>query len=133
MGRMLRKHRHFDYFRCLRKFCPVPYLDKPACANAAASDLIPLNVSQANDESSTNDPIIGDNPLNHYSRYHQVYSFVRCILQKIIPKAFWGCQSNYKALLAIIKRFIRLRKFETVSVGYVMQNFKVRVPYYIIT
>jgi telomerase reverse transcriptase len=60
----------------------------------------------------------------------QVSSFCQAVLSKIIPHEFWGHGDvqahNRGMLLKNVDRFIKLRRFETMSLHEVMQGLKVR-------
>ena len=62
-------------------------------------------------------------PVSHVSRFCQV------ILSKIIPNEFWGTgpsqRHNKEVVLRNIDRFVRLRRFENMSLHDVFQGIKV--------
>lgn len=59
----------------------------------------------------------------------QVSAFCQAVLSKIIPHEFWGHGDvqthNRGILLKNVDKFIRLRRFETMSLHEVMQGLKV--------
>ena len=59
----------------------------------------------------------------------QVSAFCRAVISNIVPHAFWGYgdpgQLNKAVVMLSIDRFIRLRKFESMSLHAVMQGIKV--------
>lgn len=59
----------------------------------------------------------------------QVSAFCQAALSKIIPHEFWGHGDvqthNRGKLLKTVDRFIKLRRFETMSLHEVMQGLKV--------
>lgn len=64
-------------------------------------------------------------PVSHVSRFCQV------VLSKIIPDEFWGTgpdqKHNKEVVLRNVDRFIRLRRFENISLHDVFQGIKVRM------
>lgn len=60
----------------------------------------------------------------------QVSAFCQAVLSKIIPHEFWGHGDvqahNRGMLLKNVDRFVKLRRFETMSLHEVMQGLKVR-------
>lgn len=59
-----------------------------------------------------------------------VSAFCQAALSKIIPHEFWGVggvqEHNHASFLRKVDSFIKLRRFETISLHEVMQGFKVR-------
>ncbi|RUP46720.1 hypothetical protein BC936DRAFT_146596 [Jimgerdemannia flammicorona] len=70
------------------------------------------------------DDEISPNPIALFSSYHQVSSFVQAILKLVIPRDFWGSDSNRKLTFNAVDRFVRMRKFETISLHEILQGFK---------
>ncbi|KAF9896557.1 hypothetical protein BX616_007229, partial [Lobosporangium transversale] len=54
----------------------------------------------------------------------KVTSFVHSIVKKVIPLSMFGSEENRIVVLRAMTRFIRLRRFETFSLQYVLQGFK---------
>lgn len=62
-----------------------------------------------------------------------VSAFCQAVLLKIIPHALWGIEydvqkHNRATFLRHVDRFIKLRRFETISLHEVMQGLKVKRP-----
>jgi telomerase reverse transcriptase len=59
----------------------------------------------------------------------QVSSFCRAVLSKIIPDSFWGDENvrkhNKSTVMGSVDHFIRLRRFETMSLHEITQDLKV--------
>jgi telomerase reverse transcriptase len=59
----------------------------------------------------------------------KISAFCRAALAKIIPKAFWGTGSlgaeNQAVFLRVVDRFIKLRRFESMSLHDALQGFKI--------
>lgn len=59
-----------------------------------------------------------------------VSAFCRAVIQKLIPRQFWGAGpdgiSNFKLVLRHVDRFIKLRRFESLSLHEVCKGVKVR-------
>jgi len=73
----------------------------------------------------------------------KVYLFVRKATQAVIPKAFWGCHSNFNVIMkrrflhipfvsttltlsSDVELFIKLRRWETINLHSVLQNFSIQ-------
>jgi telomerase reverse transcriptase len=60
----------------------------------------------------------------------QVSAFCRAVLSKLIPAEFWGTGPsqlpNKEALLKNVDHFVKLRRFESMSLHEVIQDMKVR-------
>ncbi|KAG5987159.1 hypothetical protein E4U43_005206, partial [Claviceps pusilla] len=60
----------------------------------------------------------------------QVSSFCQAVLSRIVPNDFWGqgenMMHNKTAVLRQVDRFIRLRRFESISLHEIMQGLRVR-------
>lgn len=58
-----------------------------------------------------------------------VSAFCRAVIQKLIPRQFWGVGpdgiSNLKLVLRHVDRFIKLRRFESLSLHEVCKGIKV--------
>lgn len=58
-----------------------------------------------------------------------VSAFCRAVIQKLIPRQFWGVGpdgiSNFKLVLKHVDRFIKLRRFESLSLHEVCKGVKV--------
>ncbi|KAF4597579.1 hypothetical protein EYR40_008041 [Pleurotus pulmonarius] len=55
--------------------------------------------------------------------YVEVYRYVAAITHCVIPKAFWGSEANYRLIMRHVKHFITCRRYETLSLHYVLQGF----------
>ncbi|KAF7374776.1 Telomerase reverse transcriptase [Mycena sanguinolenta] len=59
-----------------------------------------------------------------YSCSHiEVYRFAVLISKAVIPKAFWGSESNFKHVLRHVKTFITCRRYESLSLHHIVQGF----------
>ncbi|KAJ3160204.1 hypothetical protein HDU86_001040 [Geranomyces michiganensis] len=77
----------------------------------------PLLVSSSNGRPSI---------LNTHSSYYQVYSFVRAVITQVIPDGFWGSNHNQDMVFKAIDTFIRLRRYETMSLQNVVKRVKTK-------
>ncbi|KAG5520077.1 hypothetical protein PMAC_001153 [Pneumocystis sp. 'macacae'] len=59
-------------------------------------------------------------PYSHVSR------FLIAIIKKIIPKGFYGSDSNFENILDSINTFVRMRRFESISLHSLMHSLKVK-------
>lgn len=62
-----------------------------------------------------------------------VSAFCQSVLSRIIPDGFWGegdtMEHNKKAILRKVDHFIKLRRFETMSLHEIIQDLKASIPY----
>ena len=62
---------------------------------------------------------------------NQVSSFCQAVLSKLVPNEFWGasdCQDHNKAVvMKKVDHFVKLRRFESMSLHEVLQDLKVTV------
>lgn len=74
---------------------------------------------------TSKDPI-----LLYSTNPHQVFTFLRAILSNIIPMEFWGTENSAihhrNKFFGHLEQFIKLRRYETLTLHEVMQGFKVR-------
>lgn len=67
--------------------------------------------------------------LDHSTSTSMVSAFCRAVLAYIIPPAFWGYglakNEHEKVFLQNVDRFIKLRRFETLSLHEISQGIKV--------
>ncbi|KGO64785.1 Telomere reverse transcriptase [Penicillium italicum] len=65
---------------------------------------------------------------DYATRASSVSAFCRAVIQKLIPRQFWGVGpdgiSNLKLLLRHVDRFIKLRRFESLSLHEVCKGIK---------
>jgi telomerase reverse transcriptase len=58
-----------------------------------------------------------------------VSAFCRAVIQKLVPRQFWGVgpdgNSNLRLILRHVDRFIKLRRFESLSLHEVCKSIKV--------
>lgn len=64
-------------------------------------------------------------PTEHASSVGEVSAFVLSVVKRVIPRALLGGPENQKFIMWSINRFIRLRRFEIMSLHDVMQGLKV--------
>lgn len=61
-----------------------------------------------------------------------VSAFCQAVLSKVIPHEFYGTgqvqHHNRRILMKNVDRFIRLRRFETISLHEVLQGWKAGLP-----
>ncbi|KAL1918651.1 uncharacterized protein VTP21DRAFT_2673 [Calcarisporiella thermophila] len=60
-----------------------------------------------------------------FSNYHQVSFFLKAVVRRVIPNDFWGCEENWNVIASAIDRFVRIRRFETISLHQVIQGFQI--------
>ncbi|KAG0032923.1 hypothetical protein BGZ82_006337 [Podila clonocystis] len=62
--------------------------------------------------------------LQHYCPV-KVTSFVHAIIKHIVPLTMFGSTDNRDVVLRAMTKFIHLRKYESISLQYVLQGFKI--------
>jgi len=58
------------------------------------------------------------------SSHSQVSAFVKALLNRLIHPAFWGSADNKKVVFRGVDMFVRLRRFEEVTLHHVMHGFQ---------
>lgn len=132
-------HARCSYYELLKHYCPT-FLDGPHGSKRKNGDDEPSTLGQANQtESQVRQP----------GRRHQmetsmipkhtslvelacstacVSAFCQAVLSKIIPDGFWGGGKdghNRAVFLRKVDHFIKLRRFEMISLHEITQDFKV--------
>ncbi|KAG9281482.1 telomerase reverse transcriptase [Astyanax mexicanus] len=95
-SQLIKKHRKCPYAHFLRKKCS---------GGKGKEDMLSLLVS-------------------HCSAY-RVYLFVREVLRYVIPDQLWGSEHNLLTFLSQVKHFLRMGRFERLSLGQVMWRMRV--------
>ncbi|KAJ3019795.1 hypothetical protein HKX48_001768 [Thoreauomyces humboldtii] len=63
--------------------------------------------------------------LNAHSSFHQVSSFVHAAVSQVIPNDLLGSDHNWSVIKRAMNNFIRIRRYETMSLQNVVQGFKI--------
>ncbi|KAG6812970.1 hypothetical protein H0H92_015089 [Tricholoma furcatifolium] len=53
----------------------------------------------------------------------EVHRYVALVTKAVIPKAFWGNETNFRVIMKCVKEFIQCRRFETMSMHNILQGF----------
>ncbi|GAA5934697.1 telomerase reverse transcriptase [Sporobolomyces koalae] len=56
---------------------------------------------------------------------YEVESYVMAVVRDVIPRSFWGSESNAQLIFKQISQFLRMRRFETISLHTLLQGFSV--------
>ncbi|KAF9962271.1 hypothetical protein BGZ72_008406 [Mortierella alpina] len=102
VGEMLLLNSQCKFKLLLQQHCPVEAID-----NRSKTDGAPL------------DALLGSS-----SSFEQVTSLVEAIVKHILPLGMFGTTENRNVILRAMATFIRLRKYETLSLHYVLHGFK---------
>lgn len=145
-------HSRCSYLELLKHYCPCPF-DKPSRARKQRSGKV-ITSTQRNSRSQTaknkgnqrfqvsRRSIMKQPQASQYPQLPQYKSLVdlaipssqvsvycQAVLAKIIPDHFWGegeVQSHNKAtIMGKIDHFVKLRRFETMSLHEIYQDLKV--------
>ncbi|KAL7820076.1 hypothetical protein V8C26DRAFT_440764 [Trichoderma gracile] len=139
-------HGRCSYFELLKHYCPT-FLDEPHGGREkdgdqkppALSAPTPSRATQADSQTKrrTRRQPANNSALPEYNSVVElacpeacVSAFCQAALSKIIPDSFWGSEKNChnKAVfLRKVDRFIKLRRFEMISLHEITQDFKVRI------
>ena len=102
---------------------------KPAALTGQSSLGVPARTDILNDLMVTaNTNVLPRTKLSsteHASSVGEVSAFVLGVIKRVIPRTFFGGDENQKSVMGSINRFIRLRRFESLSLHNVMQGLKV--------
>lgn len=112
---------------------PVPKSQSQATRESSAKFKTQVSASTANTvESPTKSTEIAPRKpsmMNYATPEVMVSAFCRAVLSKIIPKEFWGTGDvqthNEKVFLKNVDRFVRLRRFESLSLHELSQGLQV--------
>ncbi|OZJ05810.1 hypothetical protein BZG36_00879 [Bifiguratus adelaidae] len=58
------------------------------------------------------------------SSYYEVSCYIRSCLKRTVPDAFWGSTANREVIFKSVDLFVRLRRFESISLHTILQGFK---------
>ncbi|KAI1315063.1 hypothetical protein EDD11_001356 [Mortierella claussenii] len=106
------------YTMLLQHYCPVKPIDNPT----EATDISAAALLQCH--SSFDQVQHAELVLRDQMSHEIVTSFVHSVVKKVIPLGMFGTLENRAVILRAMTRFIRLRKFETLSLQYVLHGFK---------
>ncbi|KAJ3213899.1 hypothetical protein HK099_007127 [Clydaea vesicula] len=63
--------------------------------------------------------------LKFQTPYHQVWMFLKSVLDHLVPKEFWGSKENKMLVLESVKKFIKMTKFESISINQLLCGIKI--------
>lgn len=105
----------------------LPVIPKPAISTGHSSLVTQLGDPASTDVTSHNIslPRTKVSPTEYASSVGEVSTFVLSVIKRVIPRALLGGPENQKSIMWSINRFIRLRRFESMSLHDIMQGLKV--------
>ncbi|ORX48375.1 hypothetical protein BCR36DRAFT_79913 [Piromyces finnis] len=104
--RIIEKNKKINYRYLIVVYCPT-FLDKK-------------------NHGFTKENLVSNNYfIDNYTSYNQVYTFLWTVINKLIDKEFWGSIGNRKVFKKFLKRLIKMKKHETLSLHNMIQNFKI--------
>ncbi|KAG8165152.1 hypothetical protein KVR01_005427 [Diaporthe batatas] len=134
-------HARCSYVELLQHYCPVHRKTpdghasrqrgraKTASAASKLSGKAPRDPRKSRLTPSSANPLTFSSMTDLATPISQVSAFCQAVLSKIIPHEFWGhgdVQAHNRGMfLKNVDRFVKLRRFETMSLHEVMQGVKV--------
>ena len=146
-------HQRCSYTELLRHYCPCSF--DPPPRTQSLLHIRGANAGSSSTQKRTSKSNTTQSQVSHRSRRIQqrhvpqsesagmpqcsitelasparrVSAFCQAVLSKIIPDAFWGdgdvLKHNKRAILRKVDHFVKLRRFETMSLHEILQNLKV--------
>ncbi|GAA5959406.1 hypothetical protein JCM21900_006848 [Sporobolomyces salmonicolor] len=83
-----------------------------------ASQILPHGGTQAHEKAQAKPKLAGYACLSY-----EVERYVQAVVQEVIPRDFWGSAANFKLVQKNIVTFLRLRRYETLSIHAILQGF----------
>ncbi|CEQ41347.1 SPOSA6832_03072 [Sporobolomyces salmonicolor] len=83
-----------------------------------ASQILPHGGTQAHEKVQAKPKLAGYACLSY-----EVERYVQAVVQEVIPRDFWGSAANFKLVQKNIATFLRLRRYETLSIHAILQGF----------
>ena len=157
--RLQKLHSRCPYYEFLNHYCPsrtrrshlgasqLPKLtQKPAYSSikpdaelarsSTGSQTTQIQTCTGQDASShDNSRLIKEVPqtetpiVDHATPASSVSAFCRAVLDKLVPRAFWGLgiggDHNHKTIMHAVDQFVQLRRFENFTLHAISQNLKV--------
>ncbi|KAI4202907.1 MAG: hypothetical protein LQ350_002278 [Teloschistes chrysophthalmus] len=109
VSRFQKLHSQCAYFELLEHYCP-----------ARPTQVPPTPVEPAKRDTTL---------VEHATPFSEVSAFCRAAVSKVIPKKFWGQAAdgsrNKDVIMGKINQFIRLRRFESLTLHAVCQDLKI--------
>ena len=57
--------------------------------------------------------------------YNQIFDFCQAVVRYIFPREIWGSEHNESIILRSVKLFIKLKKYETLTMHTIMQGIRI--------
>ncbi|KAK5064250.1 hypothetical protein LTR84_000083 [Exophiala bonariae] len=139
-----RNHRTCSYSQLLRYYCPLTAIATQGMMNSEKTQhtLCPSNSEQPVTQMTKSSPSFDSSGpvrdqydsetsfLPHATSLEMVSAFCRSVIAKLLPQDALGAGSdgehNMRIIMQRIDQFIRLRRFETLSLHQVMQGLRVK-------
>ncbi|KAH9860521.1 hypothetical protein J1614_011852 [Plenodomus biglobosus] len=130
-------HQRCSYMEMLRHYCPienVPLSPKPEWRRSKLRPLnnIDTNAIEPSDGDHDNDAAPNKRKTIEQTCFTDmachtadVSAFCRAVITKVIPKGFWGGDSNERVVMYWIDQFINLRRFESLTLHQVTQKLQI--------
>ena len=133
-------HSRCSYLEMLKHYCPLkpskptiiqPSFDRPCDKDAANFVTQVSKHTQASNSSPIASPDARPSFFDLATPHANVSAFCRATIAKLIPNGFWGRgesgSENKSNIMRKIDRFVRLRRFEPMSLHVVSQGFRVEI------
>lgn len=126
LDKMIWRHGKCHYKLIRDKLCP----SKITMAHETSIDSS-IMLEMVSEKQSIQQDLQGGSPeMKHKPRfvdftcdYSEVFRFAVVVTKLVIPKAFWGCERNFKIIAGYIMELITARRYETLTLHHVLQSF----------
>ncbi|KTW30640.1 hypothetical protein T552_00356 [Pneumocystis carinii B80] len=85
-----------------------------------------FSLKTLNNNSNQKDDQMNINFIKLATPYSHVSCFLRAVMKRIIPKEFYGSDCNFENILNSINMFVRMRRFESISLHDLMHCLKIK-------
>ncbi|KAF8252775.1 hypothetical protein K440DRAFT_360376 [Wilcoxina mikolae CBS 423.85] len=143
---MQKLHQKCSYHALVKYYCPTPLCDPTVRNKVKPSAILPKNDVLETQEKVPSSPTETTGATADGSRDSQsncerftefasssgeVSGFVRAVIGRVIPNNFFGSgEANKNSVMRIIDRFVKLRRYESLSLHEALQGLKVRqIPF----
>ncbi|GAA6062681.1 hypothetical protein JCM10212_002504 [Sporobolomyces blumeae] len=92
----------------------------PSSKNRRKSEVLPIGGTQARDKAESKPKL-----AEYACSFYEVESYVLAVVRDVIPRALWGSEANAKLISKYITQFVRMRRFETITLHSLLRGFSI--------